>query len=42
MAREVAYAINPRLGLRRVLREWETMARNLRDPPRTRKRHYLS
>jgi hypothetical protein len=42
MAREVASVISPRLGLRRVLRDWQTIARNLRDPPRRRERQYLS
>lgn len=42
MARELAAALSPRLGLQRALTEWETIARGLCDPPRRRKRQLLS
>jgi hypothetical protein len=42
MARELAAVVNPRLGLRHTLANWQTIAHGLCEPPRKRKRQMLS
>jgi hypothetical protein len=42
MARELAGAVLPRLGLRYTLENWTHIARGLCEPPRRRKRQELS
>ena len=41
MLREIRRAVIPGVGLRETLRNWSTIARGLRDPPRARKSQHV-